>query len=340
MEIIFRNNSTTKKNKGKTIKNKIKRLLAYDVLQNTANMKKILFITLTLPLVCICACSNDDDLEKQQTETVVKRITSVDYSDSYLKNKDMMAYDEMGRIIHFERNDSDNSFAHSREGDGVLLERSISTDYTYDLENNKIYIKTMYHYPAFRRSIYDEATTVDKYGYDTLFIKDNKVEAIHRYTEGLLSDNNMFKSAYFISYNNEGQMTKMGYSYRTTKQADANEYEIGWENGNLVSISAYGKVDKDVFPFQFKYNSDKGVFPIYNTFTLLFSPTIGLLAADGWFGITPVNMLSDYCIEPEGTESNEKSWSHITYEWGEDNIQKCHIMEYKWNTCNMIVRWE
>lgn len=271
-------------------------------------MKQLTIFLFAVSIALFTACTNDDDAPTTTPEeNVSQHVVSIDYTNSRMKDKDIFEYDEQGRIIHIEMNDSNESLltdrmsVYNRGIHKKVLADHKTIDYKYDLENGKIYILTARDFSNLSEfEYYTGITSTIRYNYDTLFVSNNRIDSIHSKPSLLRDGDVVGRCLYkmYFTYSDDNRLIGMKKIDLTAPKSPREYiYTYTWENGNIINSrhEGYDTYNGKVYYTQeWTYSDVKGFLPTYNVFNTIYDISLlyGILADQGLFGEKTKNLLA------------------------------------------------
>lgn len=302
-------------------------------------MKSKIYYSIIFALGVLTACSSDD--ETPVIDSIGKSmITEINYTNTAYKDRDRFEYDQYGRIVFMEINDSTTPII---DGD-PNVPRNIKVQYTYSDNNDRIYIKNTIAYSV----VEFESINKDNIAmlYDTLFINNNRIDSIHAH-EALRSNHDRFyNNSYKFEYSDNNQLaaikTQFYMAGNTWGSPDKHKtLNVTWQDNNLTQVLIDGnRAVHDFVPDgKYQYSDVNGFLPTYNVFTLELGIIYGILAQQGLFGTIPTKLLSRYMTNMNSTWENPRQWYSIEYSYYGDRINSCtEKFYYKYGDVSFITK--
>lgn len=242
--------------------------------------------------MAMVGCSSDDQEDKGGIQEQQMLISAIKYDNSENLDSEYLTYDEKGRIASYERNDTVELNTVVINPNGSLWDKrrtdkcAAKYEYTYDDENGRIYISYVGKFASNGDNPLRYA-----YGYDTLYVQNGLITKTTN-DEYIGNDKHYYwgRREYYFEYNSDNTLKRVSYK---SPDADGSRfdyiYDVEWENGNIKLYHEGIKSEN-----KFEYSELKGFIPTYNNYSFMMPTRYAMLAAQGLFGITPVNLMASY----------------------------------------------
>lgn len=283
------------------------------------------FFVFLFVVTSVIACSNDTDpvnnnpvLLPTDGDTILPheqfntgKLLSIDGGNLHIA----YTYDEQGRVVGYEKNDSSN---------GMMVKKNQAS---YEYGDNRIFVKSHEFEEWPEGVVHNSERNVMKY--DTLFMVNNRVDSC----AGVLEGGTCF--FYKFEYDNQGRLISlkndnvlrdnMGRLRETPLYSEF--YTLEWENGNVVKKKVVIPTRGETSEWNYNYSSLKGSFTLSDVRVFVFD--LEPLFAEGYFGVSCTNLLLS--VESSTERGNKTYKTKCDYEYELDSLQMIKVLRETWS---------